>query len=418
MPIKTRTDMLATGIKTPVGIKIAGADLRELERIASQVEAVIRRVPGTSSVFAERVMGGNYVEFDIDRDAIGRYGLTVGDVQEVLQVALGGMPLTTTVEGLERYDVILRYDRDYRENLEALGEISIPVKSIASRSGAMGGVGGGRGASGAMAQVPLKQVADIRVVAAPMGIKSEGAIPNAWIYVDVAGVDIGTYVRNAQQTVDDAIHAGQLAIPAGYRLFWSGQFQYMKRAQERLMIVVPLTLLIIIFIIYLNTRSWIKTAIVLLAVPFSLVGAFWMLHLFDYNLSVAVWVGIIALAGLDAETGVIMLLYLDLAYEDWKKSGRLKSVSDLRDAVYHGAVKRVRPKVMTAAVIIAGLLPILWSHGAGADVMKRIATPMVGGIITSTLMNLLVYPAIYFLWRSRRLALRRPPVSPTGVPIP
>jgi Cu(I)/Ag(I) efflux system membrane protein CusA/SilA len=424
MPIKTRTDMLATGIKTPVGIKIAGADLRELERIASEVEAVIRLVPGTSSVFAERVMGGNYVEFDIDRDAIGRYGLTVGDVQEVLQVALGGMPLTTTVEGLERYDVILRYDRDYRENLEALREIAIPVKSIASRGGAMGGVGGmgaidgGRGASAALAQVPLKQVADIRVVAAPMGIKSEGAIPNAWIYVDVAGVDIGTYVRNAQQTVDDAIQAGQLAIPAGYRLFWSGQFEYMKRAQERLMIVVPLTLLIIIFIIYLNTRSWIKTAIVLLAVPFSLVGAFWMLHLFDYNLSVAVWVGIIALAGLDAETGVIMLLYLDLAYEDWKKSGRLKSASDLRDAVYHGAVKRVRPKVMTAAVIIAGLLPILWSHGAGADVMKRIATPMVGGIITSTLMNLLVYPAIYFLWRSRSLAPPRPPVPTNGVTTP
>jgi Cu(I)/Ag(I) efflux system membrane protein CusA/SilA len=410
MPIKTRTDMLATGIKTPVGIKIAGPDLEELERIATQVEVVTRRVPGTSSVFAERVMGGNYIEFDIDRDAIGRYGLTISDVQDVLQVALGGMPLTSTVEGLERYDVILRYDRDYRENLEALRDISIPVKSIASRGGAMGGVSGlrvigGKGdASTAMVQVPLKQVADIRVVAAPMGIKSEGAIPNAWIYVDVAGVDIGTYVRNAQETINEAIQAGQITMPAGYSLFWSGQFEYMERAQERLIMVVPLTLLIIIFIIYLNTGSWIKTAIVLLAVPFSLVGAFWMLHLFDYNLSVAVWVGIIALAGLDAETGVVMLLYLDLAYEDWKKSGRLKSASDLRDAVYHGAVKRVRPKVMTAAVIIAGLLPILWSHGAGADVMKRIATPMVGGVITSTLMNLLVYPAIYFIWRSRSLA--------------
>jgi Cu(I)/Ag(I) efflux system membrane protein CusA/SilA len=329
--------------------------------------------------------------------------LTVGDVQDVLQVALGGMPLTTTVEGLERYDVILRYSRDYRDNLEALGEISIPVKSMASGGGANGEVGRS-GAFAAMAQVPLKQVADIRVVAAPMGIKSEGAVPNAWIYVDVAGVDIGTYVRSAQQTVNDAMQAGQITMPAGYSLFWSGQFEYMQRAQDRLKIVVPLTLLIIIFIIYLNTRSWIKTAIVLLAVPFSLVGAFWMLHLFDYNLSVAVWVGIIALAGLDAETGVIMLLYLDLAYEDWKKSGRLKTATDLRDAIYHGAVRRLRPKVMTAAVIIAGLLPILWSHGAGADVMKRIATPMVGGVITSTLMNLIAYPAIYFVWRSRELA--------------
>ena len=422
MPIKTRTDMLATGIKTPVDIKIAGADLRELERVASQVEAVIRRVPGTSSVFAERVMGGNYVEFDIDRDAIARYGLTVGEVQEVLQVALGGMPLTTTVEGLERYGVILRYDRDYRENLEALREISVPVKSMASGGGAMGAAGGlsvmgsiaGRGgASSAMAQVPLKQLANIRVVTAPMGIKSESAIPNAWIYVDVSGVDIGTYVRNAQKTVKDAMQRGEIAMPAGYSLFWSGQFEYMKRAQERLMIVVPLTLLIIIFIIYLNTQSWIKTGIVILAVPFSLVGAFWMLHLFDYNMSVAVWVGIIALAGLDAETGVVMLLYLDLAYEEWKKSGRLKGVSDLRDAIYHGAVKRVRPKAMTAAVIIAGLMPILWSHGAGADVMKRIATPMVGGVVTSTLMELLVYPAIFFLWRRRSLlAAERPPLPP------
>lgn len=420
MPIKTRTDMLATGIKTPVGIKISGADLRELERVASEVEAVIRGVPGTSSVFAERVMGGNYVEFDIDRDAIARYGLTVGDVQEVLEVALGGMPLTTTVEGLERYDVILRYDRDYRQNLEALREISIPVRSMGAggakdAAGGMGESGGPRTASGALAQVPLKQVADIRVVAAPMGIKSEGAIPNAWIYVDIAGVDIGTYVRNAQKTISDAMQAGQIAMPAGYTLFWSGQFEYMKRAQERLMIVVPLTLLVIIFIIYLNTQSWIKTAIVLLAVPFSLVGAFWMLHLFDYNMSVAVWVGIIALAGLDAETGVVMLLYLDLAYDDWKKSGRLRNDTDLRDAIYHGAVKRVRPKVMTAAVIIAGLLPILWSHGAGADTMKRIATPMIGGVVTSTLMNLLVYPAIYYLWRRRSIGLPRPPLQPAGV---
>ena len=405
MPIKTRIDMLATGIKTPVGIKVAGPSLAELERIAGQIEGKIRQVPGTGSVFAERVMGGNYVEFDIDRDAIARYGLTLGEVQEVLEVALGGMPLTTTVEGLERYDVILRYDRDYRENLETLRDILIPVKS-AGTAAAMGG-----GTTALMAQVPLSQLAKVRVVAAPMGIKSEAAIPNAWIYVDVQGVDIGTYVRNAQHTIGDAIQRDEIKLPTGYSVFWSGQYEYMLRAQQRLLLVVPLTLLIIIFIIYLNTQSWIKTAIVLLAVPFSLVGAFWMLHLSGYNLSVAVWVGIIALAGLDAETGVVMLLYLDLAYDDWKKKGLLTSTAGLRDAIYHGAVKRVRPKAMTAAVIIAGLLPILWSHGAGADVMKRIATPMVGGVVTSTLMELLVYPAIFFIWRARSLAKNAIPAA-------
>jgi Cu(I)/Ag(I) efflux system membrane protein CusA/SilA len=397
MPIKTRIDMLATGIKTPVGIKVAGPNLAELERIGNQIEGIIRRVPGTSSVFAERVMGGNYVEFDIDRDAIARYGLTIGDVQDVLEVALGGMPLTTTVEGLERYSVILRYNRDYRENLEALRNIIIPIKSAGP---------------GMMAQVPLSELAHLRVVAAPMGVKSEGAVPNAWIYVDVEGVDLGTYVRHAQQVVNDAIQSGELKVPSGYSVIWSGQYEYMQRAEQRLLLVIPLTLLIIVFIIFLNTKSWIKTAIVLLAVPFSLVGAFWMIYLFDYNMSVAVWVGIIALAGLDAETGVVMLLYLDLAYADWKESGRLRTTADLRDAIYHGAVKRVRPKAMTAAVIIAGLMPILWSHGAGADVMKRIATPMVGGVVTSALMELLVYPAIFYIWRRRGLADPLPPAAP------
>ncbi len=383
MPIKTRIDMLATGIKTPVGIKVAGPDLAELERIASEIEAVVKTVPGTLSAFAERVMGGNYIEFHIDRDAIARYGLRVADVQDVLEVALGGMPLTTTVEGLERYTVNLRYDRDFRENLEALRDIIIPTP-----------VG---------AQVPLGQLARLEIVRAPMGIKSEGAVPNAWIYVDVKGVDIGTYVQHAMRTVNEAIAQGRVQVPSGYNLFWSGQYEYMQRAQQRLMIVVPLTLLLIVLIIYLNTRSATKTVIVLLAVPFSLVGAFWVLYLLDYNLSVAVWVGLIALAGLDAETGVVMLLYLDLAYEEWIQRGLMRSATDLRDAIYHGAVKRVRPKAMTACVIIAGLMPILWSHGAGADVMKRIATPMIGGVVTSTIMELAVYPAIFFLWRGRGL---------------
>ena len=407
-PIKTRIDMLSTGIRTPVGIKVAGPDLTVIDRIARQIEGRIRQVPGTGSVFADRVMGGNYIEFEIDRDAIARYGLTVGDVQDVLKVALGGMPLTTTVEGQERYDVILRYARDYREDLDALRRIAIPVRTGAAMSPPASGMAdsGAVAASGPAdlagpAQVPLGQLAKLRIVSAPMGIKSEGAVPNAWIYVDVHGVDIGTYVARAQRALNGAIARGEIEVPTGYNVIWSGQYEYMQRAKQRLMIVIPLTLLIILFIIYLNTRSLTKTAIVLLAVPFSLVGAFWMLDLAGYNLSVAVWVGIIALAGLDAETGVVMLLYLDLAFEDWRRTGRLRTPADLCDAIDHGAVKRVRPKIMTAAVIIAGLLPILWSHGAGADVMKRIALPMVGGIVTSTVLELIVYPGIYYIWRSR-----------------
>jgi Cu(I)/Ag(I) efflux system membrane protein CusA/SilA len=383
MPIKTRIDMLATGIKTPVGIKVAGADLAQLEKIAEQIEAVVRQVPGTSSVFAERVMGGNYIEFKIDRDAIARYGLTLGDVQDVLEVALGGMPLTTTVEGLERYTINLRYDRDFRENLEALREIVVPTS-------------GG-------AQVPLGQLAKIDVVRAPMGIKSEAAVPNAWIYVDVKGIDVGTYVQKAQIAVNEAIAKKTIDLPSGYNLAWSGQYEYMQRAQQRLMIVVPITLLIVVFIIYLNTRSFVETLIIMLSVPLALVGSFWMLYLYGYNLSVAVWIGLIALAGVSAEMGVVMLLYLDLAYQQWFREEKLNSLADLRDAIYHGAAKRLRPIAMTASVIIVGLLPIMWSEGAGADVMKRIATPMIGGIITSTLMGLIVFPAIYYLWRSRQL---------------
>jgi copper/silver efflux system protein len=293
------------------------------------------------------------------------------------------MPLTTTVEGLERYAVNLRYSRDFRENLGALREIVVPTPTGA--------------------QIPLGQLAKIETVHAPMGVKSEGAVPNAWVYVDVKGIDIGTYVQTAMHAVNEAVAKGTIHLPNGYNMFWSGQYEYMLRAQQRLMILVPLTLLLIILIIYLNTRSAIKTAIVMLAVPFSLVGAIGILALLHYNLSVAVWVGIIALAGLDAETGVVMLLYLDLAYAQWTQQGRMRHVVDLRDAIYHGAVKRVRPKAMTACVIMAGLAPILWSHGSGADVMKRIATPMIGGVVTSTLMELLVYPAIYYLWRSRGL---------------
>ena len=384
MPIKTRIDMLSTGIKTPVGIKIAGADLNELERIGTEVEAVVRQVLGTASAFAERATGGRFVEFEIDRDAIARYGLTVADVQDVLSVALGGIPLTTTVEGLQRYTVNLRYDRDFRSDLDSLKrDIVVPTPTGA--------------------QIPLGELAAIKVVDGPMSIKTEGAVPNDWVYVDIRDIDLGTYVQNAMKAVNGAIAAGQIKLPPGYNLYWSGQYEYMLHAKARLMIVVPLTLLIISLIIYLNTQSLVKTAIVLLAVPFSLVGAFWTLYLLHYNLSVAVWIGIIALAGLDAETGVIMLLYLELAYDEWRSQGLMRNVADLQESIYHGAVKRLRPKIMTACVIIAGLAPILWSHGTGADVMKRIAAPMVGGIATSTIMELILYPAIFYIWRARSL---------------
>jgi Cu(I)/Ag(I) efflux system membrane protein CusA/SilA len=376
MPIKTRVDMLSTGIKTPVGIKISGPDLGVLEQLGKGVEAVVRRVPGTASAFAERAVGGNYLDIDIHREEAARYGLTVGDVQAVIQSAIGGMSVTTTVEGLERYPVNLRYSRELRDNLEALRRVLVPTP-----------VG---------EQVPLGQLAAITPRKGPMVVRTEDSRPNAWVYVDIRGIDVGTYVRNARQAVAD-----QVSLPAGYNIVWSGEYEYLQRAQQRLMYVIPMTLFIIFVILYLNTRSVAKVAIVLLAVPFSLVGAFWLLYLLGYNLSIAVWVGLIALAGLDAETGVVMLLYLDNAYAEWQRKGRMRGLEDLREAIHHGAVQRVRPKVMTASVIIAGLLPILWSHGTGADVMKRIAAPMVGGVVTSVVLELAVYPAIYYLWKRR-----------------
>ena len=383
MPIKTRVDMLSTGIKTPVGIKVAGPDLQVLERLGREVEAVVRTVPGTLSVYAERVMGGNYLDFAIDRDAIARYGLTVGDVQDVIQSAIGGMNITTTVEGLERYPVNVRYSRELRDDLPSLRNILVSTPT-------------GQ-------QIPLGQLAEMKYAIGPPSIKSENSRPNAWIYVDIRNIDVGTYVERAQRAV-----AENVQVPPGYTLNWSGQYEYMQRAQERLLYVIPLTLLIIFVIIYTNTKSLTETGIILLAVPFSLVGTVWLLYLLDYNLSIAVWVGIIALAGLSAETGVVMLLYLDLAYKEFQTKGLLRDRNDLADAVYHGAVKRVRPKVMTISVILAGLFPIMWSHGAGADVMKRIAAPMVGGVISSGVVVLLIYPIIYYIWKARQLPRGEP----------
>ena len=383
MPIRARIDMLATGIKTPVGIKVAGADLETIERVAGEIERTLKKVDGTASAFAERVMGGYYLDIKPRREEIARYGLRIADIQEVMELAAGGMALTNTVEGIERYTVSLRYSRDFRESVEAIKGIMIPTSSGA--------------------QIPLSQVAEVSISRGPMGVKSEGAVPNAWVYVDVRGRDLGSYIHDAKIAVDQAIKSGEISVPSGVAVIWSGQYEYLKRAQERLLLVIPLTLLAIVLILYLNTKSAVKTAIVLLAVPFSLVGAFWLLYLLGYNLSVAVWIGLIALAGLDAETGVVMLLYLDIARDSRLAKDALKTLADLRESIYEGAVQRVRPKVMTASVIIAGLLPIMWSHGAGADVMKRIAAPMIGGVVSSVLLELAVYPAIYYIWRGWRL---------------
>jgi Cu(I)/Ag(I) efflux system membrane protein CusA/SilA len=379
MPIRTRIDMLSTGIRTPVGIKLGGPDLQVLEDLGKQIEGAVRLVPGTASAYAERVMGGNYLDIEIDREAIARYGLTVDDVQQVVQSAIGGMNITTTIEGLERYPVNLRYGRELREDLPSLRAVLVQAPT-------------GQ-------HIPLGQLAEIKFKEGPPMIKSENARPNAWVYVDISGVDVGTYVERARRIV-----AEEVAIPPGYTITWSGQYEYMQRSQERLLFVIPLTLVLIFVILYLNVRSITKVLIVLLALPFSLIGAVWLLYLLEFNLSIAVWVGLIALAGLDAETGVVMLLYLDMAFADFKKRGLLQNRNDLANAVYHGAVKRIRPKVMTVATITVGLLPIMWSTGTGSDVMKRIAAPMVGGSVTSLILELAIYPVLYYLWRGKGLA--------------
>jgi copper/silver efflux system protein len=395
MPIKARTDMLSTGIRTPVGIKVLGPKLEELERIGKELENAVKDVPGTRSAYAERVTTGYFLDFNIKRAEIARYGLSVDDVQEIVQTAVGGMNLTTTVEGRERYPVNVRYARELRNDVEKLKRVLVPTKmgAPASASG-MGGPSAGGARS--LAQVPMGELADIRIVKGPTSIKSEEGLLSLYVYIDFSGRDVGGYVDDAKQKV------ASLKIPEGYRLEWSGEYEYLVKTHERLKVVLPLTALIIFVLIFLNTKSVTKTMIVLLAVPFSLVGSFWLLYLLGYNMSIAVWVGIIALAGLDAETGVVMLLYLDLAHEQWRKEGKLKSLQDLRESVMHGAVKRIRPKMMTVSVILAGLIPIMFSHGTGADVMKRIAAPMVGGVVTSTILELVIYPAIYMIWRSRK----------------
>jgi Cu(I)/Ag(I) efflux system membrane protein CusA/SilA len=373
-PIKIRIDMLSTGIKTPVGLKILGPDLEVLNRLAIQAEAIFKKIPETSSAFAERVTGGFYIDFDIKRRQAARYGLTVGDVQDVIATALGGQNLTYTVEGLERYPVNLRYFQNYREDLPALRRILIPTPSGA--------------------QIPIDQVADIKVHQGPPMIKSENSRPSAWLFVDIRDIDVGTYIKKAQEAIKT-----NLKLPEGYSYIWSGEFEYMEQARKRFEVILPITLAIIFFILYINTASITKVMIVLLAVPFSLVGAIWLLFFLKFHISVAVVVGLIALAGLDAETGVVMLLYLDIAYLRAQEEGRLLTYRDTEDAVIEGAVQRLRPKLMTVMAILMGLLPLMYGSGTGSEAMKRIAAPMVGGVITSFVLELFIYPAIYLLWK-------------------
>jgi len=398
MPIKARVDMLSTGIRTPVGIKILGPDLAVIEGIGTQLENVVKTVPHTLSVFADKVNTGYYLDIRVKRQAIARYGLSVAEVQDIIESAIGGRNLTTTIEGRERYPVNVRYPRDLRQDMDTIKAMLVPVGGSPGEEPRPGMGGGGQSGPRRLLQVPLGELADIRLTNGPSMIKSEGGLPTAYVYIDFSGTDVGGYVNSLKKAVEAAVQ-----LPAGYRLVWSGEYENLVSTQERLQMVIPLTIFIIFMLLYFNTKSFPATCIVLLAVPFSLVGSFWLLYLLGYNLSIAVWVGIIALAGLDAETGVVMLLYLQLAHKEWQDKGLLKTRSDLNDAVMHGAVKRIRPKVMTVAVILAGLLPVMFSTGAGSDVMKRIAAPMIGGVVTSTILELILYPAIFALWKGRKL---------------
>jgi len=387
MPIRGRLDMLSTGIRTPVGIKVSGANLEIIEKTAKALEAVVQKVPGTRSVYAERVAGGYFLDFVLKRDQLARYGLSIDDANMMVMTAVGGDNQTTTVEGRERYGVSVRYARDYREDLSALRRVLLPLAN-------------GQG------QIPMEEIATVELVQGPSMIRDENGLLAGYVYVDfdTSKIDVGRYVEEAKKAV-----AAGVTLPTGYNLVWSGQYENMLRVKERLKLILPLTLVLIFALLYMNTKSAVKASIVMLAVPFSAIGAVWLIWALGYNVSIAVWVGMIALMGLDAETGVFMLLFLDLSHDEARAAGKLTSEKDLVEAIIHGAVKRVRPKAMTVFAAMIGLLPIMWSTGTGADVMKRIAAPMVGGLATSFLMELLVYPAVYFLWKRRELPRAGPP---------
>jgi copper/silver efflux system protein len=384
MPVKGRTDMLTTGVRTPVGLKIAGADVKQIEKIGLQAESLLASVNGARSVFAERTGGGYFLDIEWNRDELARYGLTIEEVQTVIQNAIGGANVTTAIQGRERYPVNVRYMRDFRSDLSALGRVLVS-------------------ASAGQRQIPLAQLATIRPTSGPAMLRDENGLLTGYVYVDIAGHDPSSYIEKASQLLRD-----KLKLPPGYSIAWSGQFEAMQRAKQRLQLVVPLTLFLILLLLYINTRSVTKTLVVLLAVPFSAIGAIWLLYFLGYNMSVGVWVGLIALMGVDAETGVFMLLYLDLAYEQAKRESRLRNLQDLQEAILQGAAKRLRPKFMTVAAAFLGLVPIMWATGAGSDVMKRIAAPMIGGIITSFLLELVVYPAVYQIWKWNFDLKRRP----------
>ncbi|MDX6768786.1 MAG: CusA/CzcA family heavy metal efflux RND transporter [Elusimicrobiota bacterium] len=374
MPIKARIDMLTTGVRTPVGIKIFGPSLQEIERLGTELEAIVKDIPGTRSVYAERTAGGYFLDFDLNRDQLARYGLTIKEAEMIIMSAIGGEPITTTVEGRERYGVSVRYARELRDSLPKLRRVLVPTMSGA--------------------QVPLEMIADIKLVSGPAMIRDENGMLAGYVYVDIAGRDLGGYVEDAKKAARE-----KLRLPPGYSLVWSGQYENMQEMKERMALILPMTLLIILLMLFMNTKSWIKTAILIGSAPFSAAGAIWLLYLLDYNMSVAVWAGIIALVGLDMETSVFMLLYLDIAYHDRIKEGKMRTFDDLKEAVIEGSVRRIRPKIMTDATNFLGFMPILWTSGTGGDMMKRIAAPMVGGLATSLLLELLVYPAIYFIWK-------------------
>ena len=392
MPIKARIDMLTSGVRTPVGIKIQGADLQEIERLGTHLEMILPQVPGTRSVFAERTGGGYFLDFTLKRDQLARHGLTIKEAEMVIMSAVGGEPITTTVEGRERYTINVRYARELRDDLDKLGRVLVPTP--------------------AGAHVPLAELADLRLVSGPSMIRDENGLLSGYVYVDLAGRDIGGYVEEAKSLVQR-----DLELPTGYTLTWSGQYENMLRVRERLKLVVPITFFLIFVLLYTNTRSAVKAGIVMLAVPFSVVGAIWYLWLLDYHISIAVWVGMIALMGLDAETGVFMLLFLDLSYYDAVRKGKMKTYEDLKEAIIHGAVKRIRPKMMTVMAAMMGLVPIMWSLGTGADMMKRIAAPMIGGLVTSFVLELLVYPPVYAIWKWR-YEMKHGTVDVSKLPIP
>ena len=374
MPIKARNDMLTTGVRTPLGIKILGSDLSKIQEAGEQIEMALKGIPGTTSIFAERTAGGYFLDFDLKREHLARYGITVGDAEDVLMSAVGGENVTTTVEGRERFPVNVRYLRDYRSDLGAMQRVLVSTPNGT--------------------QVPLTQIADIHTRNGASMIRDENGRLSGYVYVDVSGRDIGGYVQDAKKAA-----LANVKLPAGYQLVWSGQYEFMERVRERLKLVIPITLFIVFLLLYFNTGSIVKTFIILLAVPFSAIGAIWLLYLLGFNMSIAVWVGLIALLGVDAETAVFMLLYLDIAYHDAQKRGEMRNWDDLREAIVQGAVKRLRPKIMTVACMLFALAPILWSVGSGADVMKRIAAPLVGGILVSFLMELVVYPPIFAIWK-------------------